>query len=279
MRKRVVIKIGGNAFEDSGNTPRPSSANRDRGAERGREHGLAGLAEAIKSLAGHEFIVVHGGGAEISRALRAAHREPVFVDGLRVTTADDMEIVERVLSQEINCRIASGLSRHGVRCQRLSGKTAGLFTVEPLRREGRDMGFVGRIVRVNPEPVLSVLAQGQVPVVSPVSADEQGQAYNVNAESAAAAIAGAAACTDVIYLTDVPGVRAGGRILSRLSVPEARDLIAAKTIQGGMIAKMESAFEAVSLGVEQVHVGQWHGENTLDDLLADQPSGGTTIHL
>jgi acetylglutamate kinase len=87
----------------------------------------------------------------------------------------------------------------------------GLLTVEPMRRNGRDMGFVGRIVRVNPEPVLSLLAQGQVPVVSPVSADEQGQAYNVNADSAAAALAGAAACTDLIFLTDVPGVRAGGR--------------------------------------------------------------------
>jgi len=261
MRKRVVVKIGGNAFENSGNS------------------GLAGLAKAIQSLAGHEFIVVHGGGAEISRALRAAAREPVFVDGLRVTTAEDMDIVERVLSQDINGRIASALSRNGVRCQGLSGRTSGLLTVEPMRRNGRDMGFVGRIVRINPEPVLSLLAQGQVPVISPVSADEQGQAYNVNADSAAAALAGAAACTDVIYLTDVPGVRAGGRFLSRLSVPEARDLIAAGVIQGGMIAKMESAFEAVSLGVEQVHISQWQGENTLDDLLADQPSSGTTIHL
>ncbi len=279
MPKRVVIKIGGNAFENSGKTPGSSSTNCDLGSETGRENGLAGLAKAISSLAGHEFIVVHGGGAEISRALRAAHREPVFVDGLRVTTAEDMDIVERVLSQEINCRMASALSRNGVRCQRLSGRTSGLLAVEPMRRNGRDMGFVGRIVRVNPEPVLSLLARGQVPVVSPVSADEQGQAYNVNADSAAAAIAGAAACTDLIYLTDVPGVRAGERILSRLSVPEARDLIAAGIIQGGMIAKMESAFEAVSLGVEQVHIGQWHGEKTLDDLLADQPSSGTTIHL
>ena len=261
MRKRVVVKIGGNAFENSGDS------------------GLAGLAKAIQSLAGHEFIVVHGGGAEISRALRAADREPVFVDGLRVTTAEDMDIVERVLSQDINGRIASALSRNGVRCQRLSGRTSGLLTVEPMRRNGQDMGFVGRIVRVNPEPVLSLLARGQVPVVSPVSADEQGQAYNVNADSAAAAIAGAAACTDVIYLTDVPGVRAGGRFLSRLSVPEARDLIAAKTIQGGMIAKMESAFEAVSRGVARVHISQWQGEKTLDDLLADQPGSGTTLHL
>ena len=266
MRQRVVIKIGGNAFENAG-------------TETGNANGLAGLAKAIASLAGHEFILVHGGGAEISRALRAAHREPVFVDGLRVTTAEDMEIVERVLSQDINGRIASALSRSGVRCQQLSGKTSGLVIVEPLRRNGREMGFVGRIVRVNPEPVMTLLANGQVPVVSPVSADEQGQAYNVNADSAAAALAGAAACTDLIYFTDVPGVRAGGRFLSRLSVPEARGLIEAKIIQGGMIAKMESAFEAVSLGVARVHIGQWHGEKTLDDLLADQPGSGTTIHL
>ena len=279
MPKRVVIKIGGNAFEDPGHAPGSSAADGGRGSVTGRENGLDALARAIKSLAGHEFIVVHGGGAEISRALRAAHREPLFVDGLRVTTAEDMEIVERVLSRDINGRIASVLSRHEVRCRRLSGRTAGLFTVEPLRRNGRDMGFVGRIVRVDPGPVLDLLVRGQVPVVSPVSADDRGRAYNVNADSAAAALAGAAACTDLIYLTDVPGVQGGGRILSRLSVSEARDLIAAGTIHGGMIAKMESAFEAVSRGVEQVHIGQWQGERTLDDLLAERPTSGTTLHL
>lgn len=269
MRRRVVIKIGGNAFENTDG----------RGSETGGEGGLAGLARAIVSLAGREFILVHGGGAEISRALRAAQREPVFVDGLRVTTADDMEIVERVLSEDINSRVASVLNRNGVRCQRLSGKTSGLFTVEPLRRNGRDLGFVGRIVRVNPEPVLTLLADGRVPVLSPVSADEHGQAYNVNADSAAAAVAAAADCTDLIYLTDVPGVRADGRFLSRLSVPEAKDLMAAQIIRGGMLAKMESAFEALSQGVEQVHIGRWQGEKTLNQLLADQPTIGTTIHL
>jgi len=269
MRRRIVIKIGGNAFENPD----------DRGLGPGGETGLDELGRAIVSLPGNDFILVHGGGAEISRALRAARREPVFVDGLRLTTAEDMAIVERVLSEEINGRLASVLSRNGVPCRRLSGKTSGLFTVERLRRNGRDLGFVGRIVRVDPRPVLSLLAEGQVPVLSPVSADEHGQTYNVNADSAAAAIAGAADATDLIYITDVPGVRADGRFLPRLSVPEAEELIAAKTIQGGMTAKMESAFEALGKGVARVHIGQWQGETTLNDLLTGRPGGGTTLHL
>lgn len=268
MRRRVVIKIGGNAFEN------PDG--RESGT--GGPSGLAELGRAIVSLPGHDFILVHGGGAEISRALRAARREPVFVDGLRLTTADDMAVVERVLSEDINSRIASVLEHNGVNCRRLSGKSSGLFTVEPLRRNGRDLGFVGRIVRVNPEPVLGPLAEGRVPVISPVSADAHGRAYNVNADSAAAALAGAVACPDLIYFTDVPGVRSGGRILSRLSVSEIGELIEAKTIQGGMIAKLESAGEALSLGVQRVHIGQWQGEKTLDQLLADQPTSGTTVY-
>ncbi len=279
MHKRVVIKIGGNAFESSVSFATPSAPIGNRQSKIANSGGLSELANAIKSQPEHEFILVHGGGAEISRALRAANREPVFVDGMRVTTADDMEIVEQVLSQEINGRIAAILVRNGVPCQRLSGKTSGLFIVEPLRRNGRDMGLVGRIVRTNPELVLTLLAKGQVPVLSPVSANEQGQSYNVNADSAAAAIAGATACTDLIYFTDVPGVRAGEQILSQLSIQEAKDLIAARIIQGGMIAKMESAFEALRGGVRQVHIGQWQGEKTLKHFLAEQPSSGTTIHL
>jgi len=279
MHKRVAIKIGGNAFENSDSSTEASSPIRNQQSEIRNEKGLAELANAIKSQLDHEFILVHGGGAEISRALRAANREPVFVDGMRLTTSDDMEIVEQVLSQEINGWIAAALSHNGVLCQGLSGKTSGLFIVEPLRRNGRDMGLVGRIVRVNPEPILTLLANGQVPVLSPVSANEQGQSYNVNADSAAAAIAGATACTDLIYFTDVPGVRAGEEVLSQLSVQEAKDLIAAQTIRGGMIAKMESAFEALSGGVGQVHIGQWQGVNTLNHFLAEKPSIGTTIHL
>ncbi len=279
MRKRVVIKIGGNAFENSGSNFVSTSTVGNHQSQLANIEGLSELANAIKSQPNHEFILVHGGGAEISRALRAADREPVFVDGMRVTTAADMEIVEKVLSEKINARIASVLTRNGVLCRRLTGKTSGLFIVEPLRRNGRNMGLVGRIVRCNPEPVLTALAMGEVPVLSPVSANDAGQSYNVNADSAAAAIAGAGNCTDLVYFTDVPGVRAGEKILTQLSVQKAKDLIATKIIQGGMIAKMESAFEALSRGVRRVHIGLWQGENTLSRFLAEQPTIGTTIHL
>jgi acetylglutamate kinase len=258
MASRILIKIGGSAFEG--------------------ETGFKELALAIQQNPEAEVLVVHGGGAEISQALKSAGRETVFVDGMRVTQAEDIKIVESVLSGAINERIAGWLSENGVRCRRMSGKTEGLLIAEPLlTRGGKSMGFVGKIVSVNAAVVLDALAAKEVPVVSPISGDAGGQSYNVNADSAAAALAAAAGCTDLVFITDVPGVMVDKKIIASLTVAEAKGLIADGTITGGMIAKMESVFEALDGQVPRVHVIQWQGPETLRRIITGEKVPGTSI--
>jgi acetylglutamate kinase len=257
MRHRILIKIGGRAFED--------------------EQGFRELAGAITSGSNLEVIIVHGGGAEISQALKDAGRQTEFIDGIRVTRAEDIQIVEAILSGTVNKRIASWLDTNGVSSVRMSGKTQRLFVVEPLSRDGRDLGFVGKIKQVNPAALTDALASGQVPVISPISANEKGESYNVNADSAAAALAAAAHCTDLIFITDVPGVLIDEQTRPSLSITQAQTLIAEGVIKGGMVAKMESAFQALNQSVPRVHIIQWQGTQTLQDIVQQECNAGTTV--
>jgi len=258
MKPRILIKIGGLAFKG--------------------EDGFKDLAQTIRSIQHVEIIIVHGGGAEISQALKDADRESVFIDGIRITQAEDIKIVENVLSETINRRISGWLSENGVPSSSMSGKTNRLFIVEPLRRHGHDFGFVGKIRQVNPDVVLDALKNGRVPVVSPISANENGESYNVNADSAAAALAAGAQCTDLVFITDVPGVLVKERICPSLTVQKAKALIEDSTIKGGMVAKMESAFEALDNKVPRVHIIQWQGPITLENIITGDFIAGTTIH-
>jgi acetylglutamate kinase len=257
MIARILIKIGGRAFEG--------------------EQGFQELATAIKSIGRIEIVIVHGGGAEISQALKDANRKTRFIDGIRVTGADDIKIVETVLSKTINQRIVSRLGKNGVPCSPLSGRSRQLFVVEPLTRRGQELGYVGKIKQVNAGVVLDSLKSGQVPVVSPISANAEGQSYNVNADSAAAALAAAIRCTDLVFVTDVPGVLVDDEIQPSLSVQNAKALITDSTIKGGMVAKMESAFEALHQKVPRVHIIQWHGPQTLHNITKAKLETGTTI--
>ena len=257
MNKRILIKIGGRAFAD--------------------EQGFKELAAAIKTLHDLELIIVHGGGAEISGALKKAKRETQFIDGIRVTRAEDIRIVEDVLSGTVNQRIAAWLSENGVACRRMSGKTANLFLVEPLTRGGLNWGYVGKIKQVDAGIVLESLKENRVPVISPISGDQKGESYNVNADSAAAALAAAAGCTELVFITDVPGVVVDEKIRPSLTVREARSLIADGRITGGMVAKMESSFEVLSQNVPRVHIIQWRGADTLEHLVKQKPVSGTVI--
>ncbi len=259
MKHRILIKIGGRAFAG--------------------KQGFQELAAAIKSIRELELIVVHGGGAEISQALKDAKRETRFIDGIRVTRSEDIQIVEKVLSETVNLRISNWLGSSGVECRRMSGKTENLFLVKPLTRGGLDWGYVGEIEKVNATVVLNTLAAGQVPVISPISADGSGASYNVNADSAAAALAAAAECTDLVFITDVPGVMVQEEIRPTLSVNEARSLIADGFIKGGMVAKIESAFKALTKSVPRVHIIQWQGTETLAKLINQNLDCGTVIHF
>lgn len=257
MNPRLLVKIGGRAFE--------------------KETGFRELAQAIKAVPGMETIIVHGGGAEISKALQDHGRETRFIDGIRVTRAEDMVIIESVLSKTINTRIASWLTESGISCQRMSGKTGQLFLVEPMTREGRQYGFVGNIKKVNGSGVLHALKKGLVPVISPISADETHRSFNVNADSAAAALAANIGCTGLVFITDVPGVIDGGSVRRTLSVQQARKCIADGIIKGGMLAKMTSAFEALANQVPAVYIIQWNGESTLRDIAAGDCRSGTVL--
>ena len=257
MNSRILIKIGGQAFEN--------------------EDGFRELAAAIKAIRGIEIIIVHGGGAEISKALNDTGRDTRFIDGIRITLAEDIKIVETVLSGAINQRIASWLEKNGVACSRMSGKTENLFVVKPMLRRGQDLGYVGQIEQVNPNVIKKTLKSGVVPVISPISADKKGLSYNVNADSAAAALAAGAQCTDLVFVTDVPGVIVDDQVRSELAVEEAQVLIANGTIKGGMVAKMESAFEALNQKVPRVHIIRWQGPRTLGDVIQQKSISGTII--
>ena len=257
MNSRILIKIGGLAFEG--------------------EQGFQELAGAIKSIKNIEVIIIHGGGAEISKALKDAGRQTEFIDGIRITRSEDIKIVEEVLSGTVNQRISSWLEGNGVPCMRMSGKTGGLFIVEPLTRGSLDLGFVGKIKQVNPGVVIDSIQSGKVPVISPISANEKGASYNVNADSAAAALAAAARCTDLVFITDVPGVLIDDKTRPSLSITDAQTLIAESVIKGGMVAKMESAFQALNQSVPRVHIIQWQGAQTLHDIMQQQGCAGTTV--
>lgn len=258
MNPRLLIKIGGRAFD--------------------KEAGFRELAQAIRAVPDMETIIVHGGGAEISKALQNHGRETLFVNGIRVTQAADMAIIEKVLSETINGRIAAWLTDNGVSCQRMSGKTGQLFVVEPMTREGRQYGFVGDIKQVNGGVVLSALEKGRVPVISPISGDENHRSFNVNADNAAAALAAEIGCKGLVFITDVPGVIDDNGVCRTLSEQGARERIANGTIKGGMVAKMMSAFEALANRVPAVYIVRWEGISTLQDLAAGKCPTGTILY-
>jgi len=257
MKRRILIKIGGRAFEG--------------------ESGYSELARAIVADPARHVIVVHGGGAEISAALKAADRPTEFIDGIRVTRAEDIRIVESVLSETVNRRIAGWLEANGVPCRRMSGKTDGLLVAKPISRGGHDYGFVGDIVRVNPHAVEAALREGRVPVISPISADAAGVSYNVNADSAAAALAAALGCADLLFITDVPGILVADVPQVRLTLSQATRLIAEGDIRGGMVAKIESARTALAKGVDRVYVGAWQGADTLSEIVSGTCRYGTSV--
>jgi acetylglutamate kinase len=223
----------------------------------------------LLKLMGVNPVVVHGGGPQISAMLDKAGVRSAFVDGLRVTDADTMQVAEMVLSGAVNKEIAHWITMAGkeadVRGVGLSGKDAGLLTVEKTKRTKRDpdsmiehevdLGFVGEPTRVDPKLIRRLLESDAdwVPVIAPIGVTEEGQTYNVNADTVAGAIAGALDAKRMLLLTDVPGVKgADGEIIRQMTVSEAAKLIQDGVATGGMIPKLQTAIAAVRDGVEAV---------------------------
>jgi acetylglutamate kinase len=205
-------------------------------------------------------VVVHGGGPQIGAMLKKLNIPSSFVDGLRVTDAPTMEVVEMVLSGSINKQIVTGINAAGGRAVGVSGKDGNLVMARRAERTRLDpatktrvpvdLGFVGEPEKVDAEVLRMIMNSDLIPVVAPIGVDAKGQTYNINADTVAGAVAGAIAAERLILLTDVEGVLdRDGKIITRLKVAEAKALIADGTISGGMIPKVETAIDAVEKGV------------------------------
>jgi acetylglutamate kinase len=235
--KTVVIKYGGNAMEN------------------------AELAElfatdvVLMRLVGMNPVVVHGGGPQISELMRRLGKEPEFVDGRRVTDAETIDIVRMALVGKVNREIVSMVNRLGSYAVGMSGEDAGLIRVD--QRDPR-LGFVGDVRTIDPTMVLRLLREELIPVIATIGVDDAGQAYNINADTVAGAIAESLDAEKLVYLTDVAGVYAEwpdeSTLISRVDVDGLEQLVAAGKASEGMIPKLESCIAALRNGVRRAHI-------------------------
>ena len=235
--KVVVVKYGGAAMND------PALA-------------VSFAQDVVLMLSvGMRPVVVHGGGPQIGQLMERLGMEPVFRDGLRVTDADTLEIARMVLVGKVNRDVVSSVNVHGPLAVGLSGEDAGLITASARSPE---LGFVGDVVDVNPQIIERLLAEELIPVVATIGTDTEGQAYNVNADTAAAAIAAALGAEKVVYLTDVPGLLADvddpTTLVASVTVDDLEGMLAGGRLSGGMIPKIRSCVRAVRGGVTQAHI-------------------------
>lgn len=235
--RTVVVKFGGNAMVNA-------ELARDFAAD-------VVLLQAI----GLRPVVVHGGGPQIGDHLAQLGKTSEFHEGLRVTDAQTLEVAQMVLSGRVATEIVSAINAHGPSAVSLSGIDAGLISA---RQRDERLGYVGDVVEVNRRILDTLLDGGFVPVVSTIGSDDSGQAYNINADSAAVAIAATLDAEKLIYLTDVAGVLTDvddpSSLISRLSAGRARVLIGDGVIVGGMIPKVEACLDAIDAGVGSAHI-------------------------
>jgi len=205
---------------------------------------------------GVRLVVVHGGGPEINSWLDKLGIEPQFKHGLRVTDAPTMDVVEMVLVGRVNKELVSLINRAGGSAIGLCGKDANLIEARPEGREG--IGFVGEVTSMDVRLLNSLLKEGYIPVVSSVAADKNGQAYNINADTVAGELAAALGAEKLILLTDTAGIlkdyKDPSTLLPRLDIQEARDLIAAGVVGGGMIPKVKCCVRSLAQGVRAAHI-------------------------
>jgi acetylglutamate kinase len=235
--KTVVIKYGGNAMED------PALAD------------LFAQDVVLMRLVGMNPVVVHGGGPQISDLMRRLGKEPEFVDGLRVTDAETVDIVRMALVGKVNREIVASVNRHGSYAVGLSGEDAGLIMVGP--RDDK-LGYVGDVRRIDPSILERLIREELIPVVATVGVDDAGQAYNVNADTVAGAIAESLQAEKLVYLTNVSGLYGDlsdeASLISRIEVDRLASLVDDGRLSEGMIPKARSCVEAVKSGVIRAHI-------------------------
>jgi acetylglutamate kinase len=235
--KVVVVKFGGAAMDD------PAQAV------------LFAQDIVLMRSVGMRPVVVHGGGPQIGQLMTRLGKEPEFRDGLRVTDADTLDIARMVLVGKVNRDIVSAINVHAPLAVGMSGEDAGLITATARSPE---LGFVGDVDAVNASILERVLAQGLIPVVATIGSDVGGQAYNINADTAAGAVAEALRAEKLVYLTDVEGLRRHAddptTVVSSIAVDELEPMIESGTLEGGMLPKVTSCARAVRKGVGHAHI-------------------------
>lgn len=238
-RKVIVVKYGGSAMTD----------------EALKQKVIQDV--TLLKLVGFKPIIVHGGGKEISKWVGKIRKEPEFINGLRVTDAETMEVAEMVLGK-VNKSLVQLVESLGVRAIGISGKDGGLLKVEKKYSQGEDIGFVGEIKEVDAQILYDLLEKDFLPIVCPVGMDEEFQTYNINADDAACAIARAMKAEKLAFLTDIEGVykdpKDSSTLISELPVEEAKELIAEGYIGGGMLPKLNNCMDAIEHGVSRVHI-------------------------
>ncbi len=213
---------------------------------------------ALMKLVGMHPVIVHGGGPDINGLLQTIGIETKFVDGLRVTDEKTMEVVEMVLAGKVNKGIVTDIETQGVKAVGISGKDGGVLKARKIDKNGVDYGCVGEVSSVDPQLIHSLISNEFIPVIAPIAKDDAGNTYNVNADYAAVAIAGALQAEKLVFLTDVEGVMRDVKdpdsIMSFIHSSKISSLIEDGTISGGMIPKVECCMAGINQGVNNVHI-------------------------
>lgn len=238
-RKIIVVKYGGSAMSD----------------EELQRHVIQDV--ILLKLVGFKPIIVHGGGKAISSWVRKTGKEAQFINGLRVTDKETMEIAEMVLGR-VSKNLVTMVEELGVKAVGISGKDSAMLKVKKRLSGGQDIGYVGEITKVDPKILFDMMDHDYLPIVAPIGLDDQFETYNINADEAACAIAKAVGADKLVYLTDVEGLYRDFEdklsFISRISVTEAEELIAGGMIGGGMLPKLSNCTDAVRGGVKRVHI-------------------------
>ncbi len=238
-RKIIVVKYGGSAMSN----------------EELQKNVIKDV--TLLKLVGFKPIIVHGGGKEISRWVGKVGKEAQFINGLRVTDAETMEIAEMVLNK-VNKSLVAMVQELGVKAVGISGKDAGLLRVDKKYSDGQDIGFVGDIKEVNPKVLYDLIEKDFLPIVAPIGFDDNFDTYNINADDAACAIAKAVGAEKLAFLTDIEGlykdINDKNSFISRISATDAEKLIEDGFIGGGMLPKLNNCTSAIKNGVNRVHI-------------------------
>lgn len=238
-RKIIVVKYGGSAMSD----------------EELQRHVIQDV--TLLKLVGFKPIIVHGGGKAISSWVQKTGKEAQFINGLRVTDKETMEIAEMVLGR-VSKNLVTMVEELGVKAVGISGKDSAMLKVKKRLSGGQDIGYVGEITKVDPKILFDMMDHDYLPIVAPIGLDDQFETYNINADEAACAIAKAVGADKLVYLTDVEGLYRDfedkSSFISRISVTEAEELIANGMIGGGMLPKLSNCTDAVRGGVKRVHI-------------------------